>query len=197
MNLISAQVEEQLEHRLKEAGLSKFVHRERSQFLNLEGGFFVELVLTDATALSDVERIVRHTTEELRANGIQLESVIRALWEVIDVQYAGPSRSPEGGLRAALEFRATLKSGSRDCQVAVDVSITALDVVRQKLGLEDFVAKVGWSPQDGDVDEQTIAQTVYNFLSHLLSYGGYKSLGSFACPASKPVPVTNVFFARI
>jgi len=160
MNLTLIQIEEQLEHRLKEAGLAKFVLREQSQFLNLDDELFVELVLNDASALHDVERVVRHTAEELRANGIRLGSVIRALWEVVEVHFVGPCSAPSGGIRAAWEFRATLNSGTRSCMVTVEVSEAALDVVRQKLGT------------DGDLDNNTIAGIVRNFLEVELSRGG-------------------------
>lgn len=158
MNLTSIQVEELLESRLKEAGLSKFIHGRQRQFLDLEDELFVELVLTDGTALDEVEKIVRHTAAELKTKGIRLDGVVRALWEVVDVKYVGLSRTPDGGVRAAEEFRGILKSGTRECQVTVDVSEEAVRLLRLKLG--------------GDVDEPMIAETVGSFLRRQLSQGG-------------------------
>lgn len=164
MKLALVQVEELLELRLKEAGLSKFVHRGHSQFLGMgvqEDGMeelFVELVLTDGTVLDEAEKIVRHFAEELKTKGIRLGTVVRALWEVVDVTHVGLSRTLDGSLRAAEEFRGILKSGNRECQVTVDVSDEAERLLRQKLG--------------GSVDNVEIAQTVRSFLTLQLSSGG-------------------------
>ena len=109
-------------------GSSKFVSREHSQFLDLGDEMFVEVVLNDGTPLADVEKIVRRTSQEVKAQGVKLDSVVRALWEVDEVRYLGPSRSSNGGLRAAYEFEVTLKSGARRQRVIVDVSWSAVGV---------------------------------------------------------------------
>src|ERR1700685_2167246 len=106
MNTTPTQIEELLERRLQEAGLAKFVNKGRSQFLDLSDELFVELVLNDGVVLDDVEKIVRRFAEELKAQGVSLDTIVRALWEVVEVNYVGPSRSPDGGLRAASEFHA-------------------------------------------------------------------------------------------
>ena len=158
MKLALVEVEELLESRLKESGLFKLVHREQSQFLDLEDEVFVELVLTDGSALNEVEKIVRHTAAELKTKGIRLESVVRALWEVVDVKYLGPARTAEGALHTAWEFSSTLRSGARECQVTVVVSWAARGILQQRLG--------------HDVDNDTIARTVNGFLTLQLSHGG-------------------------
>lgn len=141
MNMTATKVEEVLERRLREADLSKFVNKGQSQFLDLQDEFFAEVVLNDGAVLDGVERIVRQTAEELRTHGIILDSVVRALWDIVEIKYVGPSRAPSGGIHAASEFRAILRSGTRDCQVIVDVSWSAAELLERKLGLKEFVAK--------------------------------------------------------
>jgi hypothetical protein len=77
---------------------------------------------------------------------------------VVGVKYLDLSRTSEGIPRTASEFRATLKSGTREVQVTVDVSEVAEDLLREKLG--------------GKVDDDSTAQVVNNFLRWLLSQGG-------------------------
>jgi hypothetical protein len=172
MNTAAAKVESILERRLRDASLSKFVSREKSQFLDLQDELFVEVVLIDGAALDDVNQIVKETAEELRTQGITLDSVVRALWEIVNVNYVGPSRGPSGGLRAALEFRAVLRSGSRDCQVIVDVYSGATEFLERKLGLKEFVSREHGALRQGHLDEEMVARMVRGFLQHQLSAGG-------------------------
>jgi hypothetical protein len=72
----------------------------------------------------------------------------------------------------ALEFRAKLRSGPKETEVRVDVTMAALTVLRQKLGKDAFVMQVGWSPDKGDVEEANIAAAVRAYLEMLLSQGG-------------------------
>jgi hypothetical protein len=122
MSITANQVDDILARRLRESGVSKVLSKEHSQFLDLGEELFVEIVLTDATRLEDAEKIVRDTAQELKAQNIRLDTVIRALWEVVDVSYVGPSRSADGGLRAASEFQVILQSGGRKQSVVVDLS---------------------------------------------------------------------------
>jgi hypothetical protein len=172
MNTATTKVEEILERRLREANLSKFVSKEQSQFLDLQDELFVEIVLIDGAPLDDVERIVRHTAQELNTQGTRLDSVVRTLWEIVEVNYIGPSRAPDGGLRAALEFRAVLRSGSRDCQVTVDVFWGAAEFLERKLGLKQFVPNKHRALPQGHLDEEWVARMVRSFLQHQLSAGG-------------------------
>ena len=172
MNTIPAEIEELLDRRLREAGLSKFVNKDLSQFLDLQDELFVEVVVNDGTALDDVEKIVRSTAQELKAQGIKLDSVVRALWEVVDVSYVGPSRSADGGLRAAYEFHVTLQSGNRLHRVIVDVFWGALEFLQQKLGLQRFVARTESVLQKGHLNDEMVAKTVRSFVQHQLSMGG-------------------------
>jgi hypothetical protein len=167
MNTTASKVEEILERRLRDANLSRFVKKEHSQFLDLQDEVFVEVVLIDGAALDAVERIVRQTAEELRPQGITLDSVVRALWEIVEVTYVGPSRAPSGGIRAASEFRAILRSGSRDCRVIVNVSWSATELLERKLGLKEVVAK-----DNGALRQEMVTRMVTGFLQHQLSGGG-------------------------
>src|SRR6266404_2962696 len=114
MNLTSNQVEELIERRLRDARILNFVNRAHSQFLDMQDSIFVEVVLDDATYLEDVGKILRNTTQELKTQDIKLESVVRARLEILDVSFVGPSRSADGGIRAASLYDVTLKSGNRE-----------------------------------------------------------------------------------
>jgi hypothetical protein len=172
MSMTSIQVEDLVEHQLRDAGLSKFVSREHSQFLDLGDEMFVEVVLNDATPLNDVEKIVHQTSREVKGQGVKLDSVVRALWEVDDVRYLGPSRSSNGGLRAAYEFEVTLKSGSRRHRVIVDVSWSAVEFLRQKLGLGKFVSGSDDALQKGHLSDELVGERVRGFVERELSWGG-------------------------
>ena len=166
-----SELQKHIEVRLALEGILPEVDREKSQFLTDLPGWFVEIVLTDASRQADAERIVKEVSAELGESGTSLDVVVRSLWEVVKVWYAGPARTMEGGLRAALDFRAQVRSGRRLTEVRVDVTITALAVLRQQLGKEDFVS-TGWSPQRGDVEEEDIAAAVTRYLELHLSQGG-------------------------
>jgi len=136
---------------------------------------FVEVVLDDGSALEDVERIVHHTAKELKLQGITLDSVVRAVWEIVGVEYIGPSRTPDFQRRAAEEFRVELKSGSRQCQVIVDVSWGAIEVLRHKLGLRDSWTTLDAVLPDGHVVREMVAPALLTFLDQGLSRGGVSS----------------------
>src|SRR5579863_1768899 len=166
-----SELQKRIEVELAVAGIMPVVDRDKSQFLTDLPDWFVEIVLADASRQADAEQIVRGISAEIRESGINLDAVVRSLWEVGRVWFAGPARTIEGGLRAALDFRGQLQSGRRETEVRVDVTIPALVVLRQQLGKEDFVSG-GWSPQRGDVDEQDIGAAVTRFLELQLSQGG-------------------------
>jgi hypothetical protein len=160
MSATPTQIEDLFETRLQNAGLASFINKERSQFLDLMDQFFVEIVLNEGGVLDEVEKIVRRTVEELKAQGIQLHTIVRAIWDITDVRFVGPSLGP-GGYRAASNFQATLRSGRRECLVSVDVTMSAADFFDRKL-------KDG----PGDVRTQMIALVVKEFLREQLRLGG-------------------------
>jgi hypothetical protein len=167
MNLTSNQVEELIEGRLREVGILNFVNRAHSQFLDIQDEIFVEIVLDDATHLEDVERIVRNTAQELKTQGIKLDSVVRALWQILDVSFVGPSRAADGGLRAAYLYDVTLRSGNRQHHVTVDVFWGAVEFLKQKRGLEKLTTK-----NRRDFQNEVVAKAVWSFVQDQLSLGG-------------------------
>ena len=170
--LSESDLEKLAEARLSTAGVMNFVDRDRSQFLEVSPGWFCEIVLTDATKQADAERVIRELAGELRTTQTPLEYVVRSLWRVGKIRYAGPARTPEGGLRTALDFRAGLQSGKREIEIEVDVTIAALTVLRQKLGKDEWVMHIGWSPDKGDVQTENISAAIAVYLDILLSHGG-------------------------
>jgi hypothetical protein len=162
MILIADRLQGMLESRLSEAGLAEFYNKEHSQFLDLDGEVFAEVVINDASKLEDVEKVVRLTAEEMKSQGISLDSVVRALWEIVSVDYNGPSYTPDlKEVRAADEFCVVLQSGTRRCRIIVDVSSGAQDILRHQLGLKGA----------SDIREM-ITPLVRKLLEQRLSQGG-------------------------
>jgi len=160
-----------LESRLREAGLSEFVDRDRSQFLDLGGEVFVELVLTDASRLEDAKRVVEAVADEMKSRGASLDSVVRALWEVVSVQHSGTSRTTDlAQYRAAEEFRITLRSGTRQCGVIMDVTWGAMELLEHKLGLKEGQHQRSLPP--GHVAREMVAPIVRKFIEQNLARGG-------------------------
>lgn len=138
----------------------------------MEDEFFVEVVLNDGTPLEDVERVLRITAEELKPQGGKLDIIVRAIWEVVQVQYVGPSRAADGGLRAALAFQALLKSGRRNCHVMVDVFWGAMELLERKLGLKKFASGHSEATERRHLTEEMANRVVESFLKHQLASGG-------------------------
>jgi|SRR5579864_762190 len=170
--MTESEIEELVNRRLTEAGVAGILDRDRSQFLEVPPGLFTEIVLVDASKQPDAERVLKNIVAELQRGGTTLEYVLRSLWRVGEIRYAGPARALEGGLRFALDFRVQLLSGRRQIEVEVDVTMAALTILRQKLGIDDWVMNIGWSPQKGDVQEENIRAAVATFLEVQLSQGG-------------------------
>jgi hypothetical protein len=170
--MTESELERLILDRLRQAGVVNLLDRDFSQFLWVGAEFFAEIVLTDASKQTDAERVLKEVATELKREETTLDFVVRSTWQVIDVQYLDVARTAEGGLRTALDFRAKLRSGARQIEVRVDVTIAALDVLRQKLGKDDMIMHIGWSPEKGDVEETNIAAAVKAYLEQLLSQGG-------------------------
>jgi hypothetical protein len=167
------QLRETLERRLRDAGLEQFVDRERSQFLDLDGGeVFAEIVLKDGSVLDEVEEMARLTANEVKTQGVTLDSVVRALWEIVSVEYTGrQSRTSElTQLRAAEEFRVVLRSGARQCQVTMDVTWAAIELLEHKLGLKGAETSAVLPP--GHIVREMVSPIVRKFIERALSRGG-------------------------
>jgi hypothetical protein len=167
MNMTFNQAEELLERHLRDSGLAQIFDRQRSQFLDLQGQIFVELVLNDATRLEDAEKLIRVLTQEFKDQGIHLDSVVRAVWEVVDIRHAGPSRTPDGGIRSSSEFHVTLESGTRAHRVIVDVFWGAAEFLAEKFSL-----KTQRSRPANQISNDMLANAVRSFVQHQLSAGG-------------------------
>jgi hypothetical protein len=167
----TAELETILRDRLLAAGLVTAVNEEKSQFLDLSDGFFAEIVLNDGSKLAVTEQIVRNVKEELKEKGVRLDSTVRAIWSVKNIQFIGPARGVSGGVKAALEFESTLESGGRECSVSVEVTLAALNKLREKFALSDRVGSPAWV-REGDVHEQTLRKLVEEYLEFQLSSGG-------------------------
>jgi len=167
----TAELETILRDRLIAAGVATVLNEDKSQFLDLSDGFFAEIVLNDGSKLTATEQIVRNLRGELQEKGVQLESIVRAIWRVKNIRFIGPARGVSGALKAALEFEATLESGTRECSVSIEVSLAALNKLREKFALSERVGSPAWT-DEGDVHEQTLKKLVEEFLDFQLSSGG-------------------------
>jgi hypothetical protein len=167
----TAELETVFRDKLEQAGLVAALNEEKSQFLDLPDGFFAEIVLNDGSKLPGAERIVRSVKEQLEERGVRVDSIVRAVWRVKEIGYIGHARGVSGGLKAALEFEAILESGSRQCRVSIELTLAALNRLREKLALAEKVGFPGWD-SNGDVDEDTLRKVVAEFLDFQLSNGG-------------------------
>jgi hypothetical protein len=161
-----------LEKRLREAGLAQFVNRERSQFLDLEGEVFAEVVLNDGSVLDEVEKIVHLAADEMKTQGVSLDSIVRALWEIVSVEYTGRTSSTPDltNWRAAEEFRVVLRSGTRECHVIVNVTWGAIELLERKVGLREKEPSAALPP--GHVVREMVGPIVRRFIEQALSRGG-------------------------
>jgi hypothetical protein len=162
----ATQVEELLIRKLQHAHLAKLMLLDKSQFLDMEDYVFMEVVLTDGAELDRVETIVRDLTQNLGARGIKVDSIVRAVWEVTDVQDNGTAHGADGAPRAAREFRVTLKSGNRLQNVIVDVSWGGMEFLAHKLGLSR-----GRTDYQSRLTEEMV-KTSRKFVVHELTRGG-------------------------
>jgi len=163
MILMADKLQGLLEKRLSDADLLKYFDREHSQFLDLDGGeIFVEIVLNDGSAIEKVQKVVDLAAEEMKPQGISLDRVVRALWEITSVDYSGPSLTIDlKQRRAAEEFRAILKSGSKQCKVIVDVTWAAIELLRHEL-----------APEASTDVREMITPLARRLLEQNLSHGG-------------------------
>jgi hypothetical protein len=167
----TAELETAFRDKLEQAGLMAALNEDQSQFLDLSGGFLAEIVLNDGSKLALAERTVRSVKEELEERGVAVDSIVRAVWAVKEINFIGAARALSGGIKAALEFEAMLESGNRQCRVSIELTLAALNKLREKLALPEKVGFPGWA-KDGDVDEDTLRKMVAEFLDFQLSTGG-------------------------
>jgi hypothetical protein len=133
------------------------------------GNYIVEILFPDPGRQPILERLLKSIQSELSLKGIGLNVLLRALWKVDTVEYVGPARSQSGGLKTALRFSGNLSSGVETRRVTADLSISALDAVREKLQFNQVLGYIGWSPQKGDIPEVLLEAIVRIFLTALFN----------------------------
>jgi hypothetical protein len=163
-------VQATLDEQLRRAGVFELIEKNSSKVLDVPDGFFAELVIRDADRRSDVEEAVRSVQENLRRHKIMFEVLVRPVWRVADLQYIGPGNG--GDDLAALRFSTSLISGSQIQEVGAHVPVSGLDVVREKLGKEEFLGKPVRKPENGDIGVGYIERVLRSFLEAELRAGG-------------------------
>lgn len=69
---------------------------ERCNFLDLDNELFVELVVHDGSRLAEAESVMARFKGELANEHIDIDYVVRAVWRVKTVQFAGQAILPSG-----------------------------------------------------------------------------------------------------
>jgi hypothetical protein len=138
--MVVIDVESKFEGKIRDAGLSPYFADDQSQFLDLEGNYFVELVTRDSTKLGDFQRIAADVKSELAA---PLKIVVRAEWEIERVGDPLPAYSPKTGTpRMAVVYPVFLKSGTGTQEVWVEVTTLASMVLKDHGFTEDGIKQV-------------------------------------------------------
>lgn len=156
-SLTETELKRLLLERFQEANLLPFIVEGQQQCLELEEEFFVEIVLKDASKLNAAREVVEVLKTELRPKGIEIDAVLRALWNVKEVRYLGPPLAESGGIRSAVRFHVVLFSGTVEQIVEVDVSTAAAQELERLAGR---------------TDSERLNKLVENFVLLQLSTGG-------------------------
>ena len=141
--MTAAELERLTRTKLEKAGLLPYVVAEKSQFLDLPEGSFVELVIRDGSKLPEFTAIA----EELhRAAGERVDSIVRAVWEVESVDSPLQAYSAETGTpRTAVQYPVNIRSGNATRQVFVEVTLLAGKTLEQhgldREAIKDVVAE--------------------------------------------------------
>jgi hypothetical protein len=137
--MTEGELNKSLTEAFKSAGLSRYVVRDKSQLFEVPEGFFVEIVLSDGSKLDEAENLIASIRAGVEAQGAHLISILRAVWSVKRIEKIGPSRRKSGGIKASVDFGATLESRRRETEVVVEVGGHALKELRERLGTDDKV----------------------------------------------------------
>jgi hypothetical protein len=160
-------VQDMLVERLREGHLEEIFRPEKSQCLDMEDSVWLEVVLSDGAELERVEAIVAEVKDVFRARGTQVDGIIRAVWDLVEVKSHGPAYGKDRSPRAAEEFYAALKSGKRVHTVVVEFTHGATIAVRHQLDGQAATGKA----EDKQVRE-AIAALVRKFVEYELRQGG-------------------------
>lgn len=99
------------------AGLLPFLVEGSSEIYDLGGELYVDVVMSDRSKIDEADRLVRGLL-----NGKSYSLVVRSKWVIEEVGELVPARGKDGGLRAAVLIRVTLRSGSEKTSVTVSVT---------------------------------------------------------------------------
>lgn len=160
-------VQDMLLEKLREANLEGLLRRDKSQCLDMEDSVFLEVVLSDGAELERVEAIVAELSEVVGARGTRVDSLVRALWQVIDVTSQGPAYGTDGAPRAAEQFYVALKSGSRMQTTIVEITWGTMALFRHRLDMQTSTGKT----DEKRVREEVVAM-IRKFVEYELRQGG-------------------------
>ncbi|HEV2379248.1 MAG TPA: hypothetical protein VG206_05560 [Terriglobia bacterium] len=153
-------LEESVRGSLRQAGLLQYVEESETQFVEFPDGWLAEIVLKDGSKLPEVESIVRKFKTDLqREQAIELDEIVRPVWNIAKIERIGPSVTVPG-LESALRFNVTLQSGDLACTATVDVSEAALGMIRERLS------------KTGAPEQFALQEIVSEFMKFELSHGG-------------------------
>jgi hypothetical protein len=152
--MTATEVEKLVRDALTTAGMWQFVDEYASQYLDFPAGLFAEIVLTDGSKLVDAERVVQEVKTSLQKQGIELDVVVRSLWELKEISDPADwtekeiidPRAPAGAAWPFVRARAVpivLISGGATWKVEVDVLLSAIDDIKRRIagkGLDEAEA---------------------------------------------------------
>jgi hypothetical protein len=172
ITMIEEKVRNAIINMLQSRKLTPFWVSRSSQFLDVGGGVFVELVVNEGSKLQEFEEVVAAVKAECK--GLEIESIVRAVWVVESVRYIGLASNlglasnhgiPLSADTLADTFEAILNSGSRKTGVRIDVTWDAFERLKEELRRESRAIS------DANLVEIT-KEKVNDFLVLQLSLGG-------------------------
>jgi hypothetical protein len=144
---------------LEAKGLSGYLVRDKSQLLEFPDEYFAEIVLNDAGKIDEAQGVLAKIVPELDAKHQKLDFMVRALWRVVNVEPRYRQEELPHQLKQrlfSLPFIATLKSGSKEWRVGVEITPDAYEDLERA----------------GKCDDQTLRAIVKASLESWLSIGG-------------------------
>ena len=161
--MTEVELERRVKERLNEAELLVYLDGSSSQFLEVPGPF-CELVLNDGSKLQQARQVVDALKAEFREQDLELDAVVRALWQIASVNYVGQCRAESGGVRTAECYSVSLACGLGRAAVTVEVGFGAIETVRATLGSK-------W-PSDVTASNDAMGKMVRAFVQEHLDQGG-------------------------
>lgn len=163
----ATRVQDMLVEKLRELNLESVLRQDKSQCLDMGDSVFLEVVLSDGAELERVETMVAELKEALGARGTRVDSIVRAIWEVVDVQSHGAAYGKDGAPRAAEEFYVSLRSGARMHTAVAETTWGTMDAVRRRPDRQVATGKA----EEKRVREELVAM-IRKFVEYELRQGG-------------------------